>query len=949
VSGSRDDFRKPTKDEIALRVGYLCSNPDCRQSTVGPKGSGDGFINIGIAAHITAAASGGPRRDLTLSSDERRAASNGIWLCGNDAKLIDSDEKHYTVDLLRKWKAHAEAQAFRDIATNRRSHTFLQVEIELDEADQARISGFSLPAEDDLAAVTQKVRAASKEDILAFKGQRSWPTHAVALNMQAEDAGGTHAVSVQGLAGAIHVAREVAVVAAPGTGKTTTLVQLTEAILATESSVAVFVPLAEWSSGKDTIFQSLTHRNVFRHLREQHFMLLALHARLVLLLDGWNELDSDSRIRLIRELTALRRDFPLIGIAISTRHQVRDVPVSGPKIDIEPLSDEQQKEIALAERGKEGEVLLDQAWRSPGVRELIAIPLYLNALLKSSPGGTMPQTKEEVLRVFVDEHEKHGGRAEILERELLGVHRALLTALAIDATVENNTQLTNEKARAVVSAAGDRLVAAGQIASRPEPSRVLNTLVDQHILIRGSDKSVSFQHQQFQEWYAAFEVEQLMLMAASGDENAAKRLALDILNMPAWEESILFACERLSRSNAAGISAVSYAILRTLSIDPLLAAAMIHRSTESVWASVNEKVIAFAIKWHEPGKVDRAANFMITTGRPEFADQIWPLVSHTNDQIQLSAMRIARRFRPSVLGCDIDERAAALPETIRDNLLSEIASRSGYDGIEISARIAKPDPAPEVQSGVIEALLFRRADRVALDILRSAPDAVWALLAQKGYDDEIDDAEASARLRRERYARVDKDTNPLRKLARLLELPKHEDDGVARQVAEIIASENFPVKESDSSWKLKEALEHHPIEVGKALMTRIEMGRALPYRADEFMRSLPPVDDGPIPRLVLDTKHENNLANSGAALVGEKTVWQLIDALLTLNEEIQLTKPIDEATQKEFWRLEGRIALTKPGAFLPALIQRSHTKDPRQIAILADLLARHGTRGEIVP
>jgi hypothetical protein len=155
-------------------------------------------------------------------------------------------------------------------------------------------------------------------------------------------------------------------------------------------------------------------------------MLLAHHGRLVLLLDGWNELDPASRTRAIHELKALRRDYPLLGMVVSTRRQARDVPISGPTIEIEALSEEQQLEIARAIRAKYGEALLDQAWHTPGVRELISIPLYLNALLAYATIGTMPTTKEEVLRLFVTQHENSPDTADVLERELLGLHRDLL-------------------------------------------------------------------------------------------------------------------------------------------------------------------------------------------------------------------------------------------------------------------------------------------------------------------------------------------------------------------------------------------------------------------------------------------------------------------------------------------------------------------------------------------
>jgi hypothetical protein len=40
--------------------------------------------------------------------------------------------------------------------------------------------------------------------------------------------------------------------------------------------------------------------------------------------------------------------------------------------------------------------------------------------------------------------------------------------------------------------------------------------------------------------------------------------------------------------------------------------------------------------------------------------------------------------------------------------------RGGIDGITLSCEIAKTDPTPAVQLAVIEALLFRRAERHAV-------------------------------------------------------------------------------------------------------------------------------------------------------------------------------------------------------------------------------------------
>ncbi len=111
----RDDFSAKTKDLLARRVGFRCSNPGCRQLTVGPQVDPSGAVNIGVAAHITAASPEGPRYDSTLTREQRAAPENGIWLCQTDGKLVDSDRVRYTVEELRDWKERAEAAATREL------------------------------------------------------------------------------------------------------------------------------------------------------------------------------------------------------------------------------------------------------------------------------------------------------------------------------------------------------------------------------------------------------------------------------------------------------------------------------------------------------------------------------------------------------------------------------------------------------------------------------------------------------------------------------------------------------------------------------------------------------------------------------------------------------------------------------------------------------------------
>lgn len=101
---TRDNFSPKTRFELALSVNFQCARPGCSIVTYFPRKDLQGSINIGNAAHITAAAEGGPRYDENLTPEQRKAADNGVHLCANDARLIDADSDAFPVSLLRNWQ-----------------------------------------------------------------------------------------------------------------------------------------------------------------------------------------------------------------------------------------------------------------------------------------------------------------------------------------------------------------------------------------------------------------------------------------------------------------------------------------------------------------------------------------------------------------------------------------------------------------------------------------------------------------------------------------------------------------------------------------------------------------------------------------------------------------------------------------------------------------------------
>lgn len=116
---ARDDFTQATINLLTKRVANRCSNPACGCITTGPHSEPNKAMNVGVAAHVTAAASGGARYDASLSADARRDIANAIWLCQKCAKLVDNDEARYPKELLLGWRANAEEAARLELETGR--------------------------------------------------------------------------------------------------------------------------------------------------------------------------------------------------------------------------------------------------------------------------------------------------------------------------------------------------------------------------------------------------------------------------------------------------------------------------------------------------------------------------------------------------------------------------------------------------------------------------------------------------------------------------------------------------------------------------------------------------------------------------------------------------------------------------------------------------------------
>ena len=402
-------------------------------------------MNVGVAAHICAAAPGpGARRyRVDMTSQQRKSHENGIWLCQECAKAIDSDDPTFSEEFLRGWKQKHAEDMWRSII------------------HKVFFGPTMPPTVGEIGARLQKAAAA---DLGVFRRSNKWPQTNVSLMLEVK--GQSEPVLASALGQTLGTSDDIVIVAPPGTGKTSALFQLAEASVSAASGTPLVVSLSDWSTGGLRLIEAILRRPAFSEFTEANLRAVAEQPGVVFMFDSWNELGSDARRRARSEIQDLRAELPAATFIATTRPEISGVPFDGQLLTVLELSEQQQMDIAREIRGEQGVRLVDEAWRTPGVRELVTTPLYLTTLLSLPDGQPFPHTKEEVLRRFVEAHERQAQHSEPLKAVTHGLQGVFLSDLAVTATRAANTSITDTNARRSISQTDDFLVADQAAAER---------------------------------------------------------------------------------------------------------------------------------------------------------------------------------------------------------------------------------------------------------------------------------------------------------------------------------------------------------------------------------------------------------------------------------------------------------------------------------------------------
>lgn len=807
-----------------------------------------------------------------------------------------------------------------------------------------------LGVEVDIERVTETARAAANAHISGFMRGEAWPENPELLSLvllPADESGELVLIDIAGVSSLVDTGCPITVVADPGAGKTTTLIQLAGHMLeSTDGVVPVFVPLSRWVVHGGDLFEYLAARSAFvARVKADHIRLLGMYGRIVFLFDGWNELAGESLNKVRVMLVELCQDYPCVGVVVATRSHVQSPNLPGARnVEIHSLTEEQRAHIVRETLADGAEALLDHIGRHRELDEITRVPLYLSGLLALAGEAPLPNTKQELLGAFIDKHERNEDHAAPLRDALKECHVRYLQDLAVEMIHSGNTALRWDDARRSVTATGEALVGEGLIGSQPEPRDALAALAGHHLLLRfGADgeEAYAFQHHQFQEWFASWYVARLIRAAVQEDGKETKRqLCMEVIDDRHWEEAVLFAVERLSREGDEAATAVAKVIVWTLGIDPMFAAAMIWRTGEDVWGRARDQVVDFAHSWHRDGQVDRGLGFMIATGRSEFADIVWPMVGHADQQIRLRSLRIADPFRPSVLGANWRERFGDFPEEIRRYIAAEMAYHGATEGLDRAAEIARTDPSVDVRLRALEGLNIRCAAGRIQAVLNDASEDFWTFLAGSGkFETPLDEAHRN-RLIEIKLGLLHEMTPGPTRTRFLLDLDKMGCDEVRPLIFVELEADDLE-SDSDGTFALiHRAWEINPQSTSDAILRRLLSGKEVKRHWREFVGEAKPEYQRQLADVLMAGEERLSDGEELAAhLIGPEEVRRLIERLLELSDEIaSAPRPVPESLRNAEWRMKDLLKHTRLSVRARAIVDLPPVEQASHAAELATVL-----------
>jgi hypothetical protein len=463
-------------------------------------------------------------------------------------------------------------------------------------------------------------------------------------------------------------------------------------------------------------------------------------------LNGWNEISEGTAESAVQALRELEQNYASAGIIVATRtHRLRPPLPGASRARLLTLTRSQRDEYLTLALGKSANDLRARLNNSRTLDELTRTPLFLAEVTELfRRGSTIPTTKIGVLAAVIrllEESDEH--HASLQQAPLSGHAGEYLGALSMETTETGGVEIEEAGARPIVNSVSAALQKAGQISSQPEPSSVLNELSKHHVLELLNQPGVTFrfQHQQFQEFFAARSLKsQLLQVVRYHDAEPERKFAKQYVNEPRWGESLVMLAEDIATESAkAELAEAGAKLVRmALHVDPVFAADLANACGPAVRAAVRDDVGKRLRELHaqKDGHYRHCAlAAMIATGSDDFRDILVPLLTDANEQVRLSTYRTGAQVLPSNLGPNWRDIVSGWSEEARVIFVTELAQDPWFaDTVE---EFALADPSPEVRWNAAHILSWSGFGEKVERLLKSIDDASLRVVVRAARPDEI--------------------------------------------------------------------------------------------------------------------------------------------------------------------------------------------------------------------
>ncbi|UEG63300.1 NACHT domain-containing protein [Stutzerimonas chloritidismutans] len=545
-------------------------------------------------------------------------------------------------------------------------------------------------------------------------GKRSWkmPKFIAPLTLEAhekkdEQDPSPRPISTSELASVIETGVSLVLFGEGGIGKTTFLLELCSSCFNTGGRIPLFVDATLWARSNMSLLEYLAGRPsaTSNKVTVDELTKLAEAGRLVVMLNGWNELPVSLKLVCLEDLNQLSAAAEALGVVVVSRSS-SDAPrlPNARRVEVQGITWDGQSAVIRAELGEDGSApLLDLLSKNTYLRHAARSPLILQGLIAQAKKGTTSHSSVfDLLGATVQAFEEDDLRTLALSNAPLDGHqREYLEELACRLTQRLTTSCSRNDALQAIHYAAEQLAARGLIGSLPQPTAILDLLASHHLL-HFDDGVVRFAHQRFQEYFAA-----TRLLRICTDDGASSAILHKAINQPAWDESLALVAGKLKGGGDSAAARVR--IVKAAAAMDLGRACDLAGICDFSDADDSELHSQLVIRVNELASSpldevrDLGIAYQIASGFPAFAEKLWPLLESEDQQTRLYTYRLNGSAISLVqLGAGANLRVASWPSDRRVEFVHEIAEN--VENYEFLVELAQSELDPAVRAAAISAL-----------------------------------------------------------------------------------------------------------------------------------------------------------------------------------------------------------------------------------------------------